>query len=49
MLFEIAFIGNYNRQDYPDVVEVRFTDLCPPYVKGVAEQQKAQLLMDEIG
>ena len=37
VLVEIAFTGNYNRHGYPDFVQVRFTDLSPPYTKDVPE------------
>lgn len=37
VLMEIDFIGTYNRHDYPDFVQVRFTDLSPPYIKDVSE------------
>ncbi|MBC8166860.1 MAG: hypothetical protein H7Y20_13450 [Bryobacteraceae bacterium] len=39
VLVEIAFIGNYNRHGYPDFVQVRFTDLSPPYTKDVPEAE----------
>jgi len=39
VLIEIAFIGNYNRDGYPDFVEVRFTDLSPPYTKDVPDAE----------
>ena len=39
VLVEIAFIGNYNRHGYPDFVQVRFTDVSPPYTKDVPEAE----------
>ena len=39
VLVEIAFVGNYNRGDYPDFVQVRFTDLSPPFTKDVPAEE----------
>ena len=44
VLVEIAFIGNYNRQGYPDFVPVRFTDLSPPYTRDVPEFEIVSVL-----
>jgi hypothetical protein len=35
VLVEIAFVGNYNQHGYPDFVQVRITDVSPPYTKDV--------------
>ncbi len=48
VLVEIAFIGNYNRQGYPDFVPVRFTDLSPPYTKDVPESEIVSVLNQSI-
>jgi hypothetical protein len=48
VLVEIAFIGNYNRHNYPDFVQVRFTDLSPPYTKDVPEAEVVTALNKHI-
>ena len=48
VLVEIVFIGNYNRQGYPDFVQVRFTDLSPPYTKDVPEAEVVTALNKHI-
>lgn len=48
VLVEIAFLGNYNRHGYPDFVQVRFTDLSPPYTKDVPEAETVTALNKHI-
>jgi|UniRef100_UPI0037849553 hypothetical protein len=48
VLFEIAFVGNYNKRNYADVVEVRFTDLTPPYDKDASGSEIIGILNNSI-
>jgi hypothetical protein len=44
VLLEIERVGNYNSSRYPDVVEVRFTDLSPPYLVDVQDSERVDVL-----
>src|SRR5688572_26040271 len=48
VLVDIAFVGNYNQDHYPDIVQVRFTDLSPPYTKDVPEAEVVTTLNQHI-
>lgn len=48
VLFEISYVGSYNKGGYPDYVAVRFTDLTPPFLKNVAEAEAMLVLNKNI-